>query len=133
DRVVKVLSQACPLFVPLVEEDWVNEKSTFDIAKKYLSSFKKEKIDTLILGCTHYPLLKPVIRKVMGQKIRLIDSAKQLAKEIKEILICEEMLSKNKRKGRFICYVSDEPSSFKKLARRFLGYDLKNVQRIANV
>lgn len=133
DPEIKIFSQACPLFVPLVEEGWFSEKATFSIAQKYLTGLKKEKIDTLILGCTHYPLLKGVIRKVMGDNVRLIDSAKQLAREVKEILTCEDNLSKKKEKGKCFCYVSDEPDSFKKITRRFLGHDLNTVRKVENV
>jgi len=73
DRNVKVFSQPCPLFVPLVEEDWLDKPETSQIAEKYLSPLKDKGIDTLILGCTHYPLLKELLWRIMGQEISLID------------------------------------------------------------
>ena len=127
DPKVKVFTCACPLFVPLVEEGWLKEKITVDVAVKYLSPLKRTKIDTLILGCTHYPLLKPVINDIMAKGVRLIDSSEQTAIVTKQVLIREGMLA-NKKKSKDIFYVSDEPEAFRKLAKRFLGYNIKSVK-----
>ncbi|MFH1196283.1 MAG: glutamate racemase, partial [bacterium] len=81
-----VYEQACPLFVPLSEEGWIDHKATEIVAKEYLSGFKEKKIDTLILGCTHYPILKNVIQKVVGNKIKLIDSGTPAAHIVEEYL-----------------------------------------------
>jgi len=78
----KVFSQPCPLFVPLAEEGWAEKEETEEIVKEYLKPLLKEKIDTLILGCTHYPMLKKVIKKVVGPKIKIVDSAEEVAKEV---------------------------------------------------
>jgi glutamate racemase len=125
---VKVTAVACPLFVPFAEEGWLSGSVVMDVAKTYLKPLKDAKVDTLILGCTHYPLLKPVIRKVMGPSVFLIDSAKQVAIEVKKILASEGLMNKgSKGKQRF--YVSDNPEWFSQLAKRFLGRPLENVKK----
>ncbi|MBI5144602.1 MAG: glutamate racemase [Candidatus Omnitrophica bacterium] len=120
DPQVKVTAAACPLFVPFVEEGWLSGRPVLEVAQSYLKPIKKAGVDTVILGCTHYPLLKPVIREVLGKKVTLIDSAKQVAMEVKNILAQEGLLNKGRRgKQRF--YVSDNPEWFSGLAKRFLG------------
>ena len=128
---IKVISYATPLFVPLVEEGWLSESATLEIAKKYLRVFKKQDIDTLILGCTHYPLLKSTIRKIIGKDIVLVDSAKQVTREVKDILTNQGALNNPNRfhKAREVFFVTDAPANFAKLARRFLGGPLKNVRK----
>lgn len=131
DASIRVFSQACPLFVPLAEEGWIREKVAFDIAKKYLSPIKKAKVDTLILGCTHYPLLKPVIQKVMGGSVRLIDSAQQVVQEVRQVLSEGNLLSLDKRhKPVYNFFVSDEPQNFQRLAKRFLGFNLDKIKKV---
>jgi glutamate racemase len=128
---VEVFTQACPLFVPLAEEGWLREKVAVTIAEKYLLPLKRAKIDTLILGCTHYPLLKPVIKKVMGEGVRLIDSAQQVVQEVKQVLAEEGLLSAdNNRRARYAFFVSDEPQGFQKLAKRFLGFNPGKVKKV---
>ncbi|MDD5005346.1 MAG: glutamate racemase [Candidatus Omnitrophica bacterium] len=130
---IKVFNQACPLLVPLAEEGWARRKETRDIANFYLKPMKKSGIDTLILGCTHYPLLKEVLRRVLGNSVRLIDSARQVAYETKEILASEGLLNNKKKQGKYIFYVSDELQQFKKLAKNFLGKDIENLKKVNNV
>ena len=84
---IDTFGQACPLFVPLVEEGWINDDVTHAVAERYLGILKDKGIDTLVLGCTHYPLLKGIIQKVMGNGVRLIDSAEETANEVKEVLM----------------------------------------------
>jgi len=128
---IKVFSCACPLFVPLAEEGFLTDKVTFDIARKYLSYFKRRNIDTLILGCTHYPLFKSVISKVMGSSVTLVDSARQVARQAKEILVKEGLFSQSRRTGaRRMFYVTDEPEEFSSLAGRFLGSKITNVKKV---
>ncbi|MFH1622679.1 MAG: glutamate racemase [Candidatus Omnitrophota bacterium] len=133
DSSIKVFNQACPLLVPLAEEGWANQKATYDIANYYLNPLKKAKIDTLILGCTHYPLLKNVFKKVLGNSVRLIDSARQVAYETKQVLTNEGLLHNRKIHSRHQFYVSDELQQFKKLAKNFLGRDIENVKKVNNV
>ncbi|MFA5275312.1 MAG: glutamate racemase [Candidatus Omnitrophota bacterium] len=129
DRKAKVIAVACPLFVPFAEEGWLKGEVVTRVAKTYLKPLKDAGVDTLILGCTHYPLLKPVIQKIMGQGVTLIDSAKQVAIEVKDILSREDMLNKN-GKGRHEFFVSDNPEWFSALAQRFLGEPVKNVKKV---
>ena len=133
---IKVISQACPLFVPLVEEGWFSQPETVDIAKKYLKPLikKNHKLDALILGCTHYPLLKPVFRKILGQRIRLIDSAQQVVREVGQILENKVMNKANYRaNGKYKFYVTDDPEGFARQAVRFLGHRLSQVKKITDV
>jgi glutamate racemase len=126
---VKVLTKACPLFVPLAEEGWFNREVTARVAADYLKDLKASGVDTVILGCTHYPLLKPVIQKVMGPKVMLVDSAREVALEVKGLLEARDKTRRLKRKAKYLFLVSDEPEHFRKLARRFLNRDLKDVRR----
>ncbi|MFH1338368.1 MAG: glutamate racemase [Candidatus Omnitrophota bacterium] len=133
---ITVISQACPLFVPLVEEGWLNLPETVSIAKKYLGALlgKNKKMDTLILGCTHYPLLAPVLKRVLGKNIKLIDSAREVAREVAEVLEDGGLVNKkSKLKGKCRFYVTDDPDGFSRQAVRFLGYRLSQVKRINNV
>ncbi len=120
---VIVYSQACPLFVPLAEEGLINYKATELIARKYLEKFKNKKIDTLILGCTHYPILKKIIQKTVGKKVKLIDSAKPTAKKLKQILIEKDLINKGKKQESEF-YVTDAPERIYKIAIDFLGYNI---------
>jgi glutamate racemase len=127
DAKIKVVTCACPLFVPFVEEGWLKGRVVLDVARKYLEPLKKAKVDTVILGCTHYPLLKSVIQKILGSKVKLIDSARQVALEVKNILDSEGLLNTG-RTGRHQFYVSDNPEWFGSLAERFLGERIKEVR-----
>jgi glutamate racemase len=126
---LSILSQPCPLFVPLVEEGWTENDITIKIAEEYLGDFKSAKVDTLILGCTHYPLLKKVIGYVMGPKVTLIDSAKEVALEVKNVLIEQGLLRTTLKPAHHLYLVSDEPDIFKYRAVKFLGRSVDNVKR----
>ena len=130
DKNVKVFSRACPLFVPLVEEGWLDEPETSQIAEKYLSPMKDEGIDTLILGCTHYPLLKELLSRIMGQEISLIDTAEATAKAVEKKLGEKNLLRKGSRKAVYKFFVSDDPEKFLQLGRRFLGKNVEKAERI---
>jgi glutamate racemase len=132
DPTMKVFTQACPLFVPFVEEGWTDGKVVTEVARTYLKPLKDNHVDTLILGCTHYPVLKDVIREVMGPKVTLIDSAKQVAIEVKKILASESLMGRP-RAGKHQFYVSDNPEWFTNLAGRFLGRKIKDARRVSNV
>ena len=127
---VKVTAVACPLFVPFAEEGWLEGSVVMEVARSYLKPLKEAGVDTVILGCTHYPLLKPVIKKIMGGKVELIDSAKQVAVEVKNILAAEGLCN-GKRKGSHKFCVSDNPDWFKSLATRFIGHDIKDVTKVS--
>ncbi len=124
-----VTSLPCPLFVPLVEEGWFDHDITFQVAREYLKPLKKKNIDTLILGCTHYPLLTKTIARVMGPKVMLIDSAREVALVVKDILGVQSRLNQQKKKPQHLYLVSDEPEIFKYRAIRFLGTNVKNVKK----
>jgi glutamate racemase len=130
DRRIKVISQPCPLFVPLVEEGWNDRQVTFQVAQEYLGPIKKFKADTLILGCTHYPLLKNTLTRVMGRRVALVDSAQEVALAVKCLLEKEDLIRVKKKPANYRFLVSDAPEHFKKLAKRFLGYNIGQVKRV---
>ncbi len=128
DPEIAVTAVACPLFVPFVEEGWVSGPVIATVAAQYLKGLKKARVDTVILGCTHYPLIKGVIRAIMGERVTLIDSAKQVAMEVKKILSENGWLKDNGR-GRHRYVVSDNPEWFQSIAARFLGEPPKDVRK----
>jgi len=130
DKNVKVFSQGCPLFVPLVEEGWLDVPETLQIAKKYLSPLKDKGIDTLILGCTHYPLLKGLLSRIMEKKVSLIDTAEATAKAVERSLSEKNLLTKADRKAVYKFFVSDDPEKFLQLGRRFLGKNMDKAERV---
>ncbi len=125
----RVFTQSCPLFVPLVEEGWVDRRIALDIASIYLKPLKANRVDTLILGCTHYPLLKGVIKKVMGKSVLLIDSAKEVAKEAEAVLEAGGLVNGRSRSARHKFFVSDEPERFIKMGERFLKQRISCARR----
>lgn len=127
---IKVWAVACPLFVPLVEEGWLRGEVVFKVARTYLEPLKDAGVDTVILGCTHYPILKTVIKEVLGKQVTLIDSAKQVAIEVKKILASDGLINKKRHRGRHRFYVSDNPEWFSSLAERFLGQTVTNVKKV---
>ena len=132
DPKAKVVQVACPLFVPIVEEGWLNDPIARQVANKYLRPLKAAKVDTLILGCTHYPLLKKVLRQVMGPKVRLIDSAQQVALKAKVVLEALKLThphANGSSARRF--FVTDEPRHFDILSRRFLGQRVGDVSKVS--
>lgn len=122
----QVVSAPCPLFVPLVEEGWWGHAVTRAVAREYLAPLKKSRIDTLVLGCTHYPLLKKVLQACMGRRVKLIDSAEQTALETEELLSNLKIRRRGGAGAREF-YVSDAPARFHKLARRLLGVSVAKV------
>ena len=125
---VTVFSLACPLFVPLVEEGWINNDVAALVAEKYLAPLRGEGIDTLVLGCTHYPLLKSVISKVIGSEIVLIDSARETAKEVADVLA--KLKWKGEGEGLRKYYVTDTPTRFEKIGKLFLGDALLRAEQV---
>src|SRR6185503_14081928 len=122
DDSARVFSRACPLLVPLVEEGWTDNKITQAILRAYLSPILRQRIDTLVLGCTHYPLLKRVIRSVVGREVALVDSAESCAKFLSERLDNMKMLARTRRRAGVIQpFVTDEVERFDAMAKRFLG------------
>jgi len=126
---LKVFSQACPLFVSLVEEGWLKDRVTYEVAQRYLAPLKEKKVDTVILGCTHYPLLKEVLQHVMGKGVTLIDSARQVAAQVKELLAREGLISGRMKKANYQFYVSDESKKFAQTAEKFLGRAIRPIKK----
>ena len=127
---IQITTQACPLFVPLVEEGWLNGPVPSEITASYLKNINVENVDTLILGCTHYPLLKPMIQDIVNDNTVLIDSSETVAEEVAIILIEKKMSADTSNKGLLKCFVTDSPIQFENIAKRFLGYSLNNVQTV---
>ena len=122
----------CPLFVPLVEEGWESHPVTRKIAREYLLPLLSKGIDSLVLGCTHYPLLKETLRPIAGRSVRLIDSAEETAKDVETGLRRQGTLNPSKRAGRAQYFVTDTPESFARLGGRFLGNGhLTSARRLA--
>lgn len=128
DPSVRTESIACPLFVPLVEENWIDHPVTESVARDYLSRFSPE-IDAVILGCTHYPLLRPVLGRVLGEKVELIDSAEAVATALQKMLESKNIPSGKDSEGECRLYATDLSAGFQKTARRFLGENLPPIQK----
>jgi glutamate racemase len=127
DSSLKITSKACPLFVALAEEGYIDQPATKLIAQDYLAELKKKNIDTLILGCTHYPLLKQPIASVMGNRVKLVDSAEETAKATRQALTELNLLSTSQTPGKRKFFVSDTPDKFKKIGQLFLGQKIGKV------
>jgi glutamate racemase len=124
-------SAACPLFVPLVEEGWIDHAVTRQVAEEYLKPLRDAQVDTLILGCTHYPLLGRVIAEVMGDGVTLIDSGEAVAAEVSEHLAGVAALAPSGSRAHHRFFVSDQPEKFHAEGRRFLGdAGLGNVEAV---
>jgi len=129
DERVEVYSRACPMFVPLVEEGWTDNAVASMTVEAYLGSLKQSGIDTLILGCTHYPLLKKAIHGYMGKGVALIDSAEEIAKDVGNVLK-KQSLSRKGGQGNHSFFVTDAPDRFVKIGHRFLGEKVESAVRI---
>ena len=125
---IKVYAHSCPLFVSLVEEGWVNNNITRAVVNKYLRSFMKNRIDTLILGCTHYPLLKKVISEEVGHTITIVDSGPSAAQVLVHKLREYNLLRVGKRKGNLKIFVSDLSPHFVTIGERFLKQKIRNIK-----
>lgn len=125
-----IYSQACPLFVPIIEEGMFEEELTKITIKKYLKKIKTTTFDTLILGCTHYPLIKKEIRKYIGKKINIIDSSITTAEYTKKYLIKNKLATYKKHTYKNIYYISDTQSNFDKNAKIFLKQKLEKIIQV---
>ncbi|KXK04571.1 MAG: glutamate racemase [Ignavibacteriaceae bacterium] len=126
----KIYSKACSLFVQIAEDGWADNKIAKLTAKEYLTPLRESRIDTLIMGCTHYPILKKTISNVMGKKITLIDPGIETAKYARAILQKKNLLNKSKKKGYRKFYVTDTPNNFHVVAERFLEEKITQVNKI---
>ncbi|MBU1083846.1 MAG: glutamate racemase [Candidatus Omnitrophica bacterium] len=124
-RGIKLFSKSCPLFVPLVENRFSKDEIAYSVVCKHLKDMQKDRIDTLILGCTHYPILKNMIMRVMGDEVTLVDSSGAVAEKVREVLRKNNMMRSEKcSPGWTRCYVSDDVKGFKDTARIFFKEDL---------
>ncbi|HSQ01617.1 MAG TPA: glutamate racemase [Candidatus Dormibacteraeota bacterium] len=126
---LEIYARACPLFVPLAEEGWVDNEVAERAARLYLTSLAHSGIDTLILGCTHYPLLKRVIRATMSSTVRLIDSGVATAATVREVLAKEDLL-RRRGGGETSFFVTDAPERFVKVGARFLGAQVDSAVQL---
>jgi glutamate racemase len=123
----RVHAQACPLFVPLVEEGWFDHPAAELIAREYLEPLRRAGADVLVLGCTHYPLLKPLLARVMGPGVALVDSAEETAKAVAAELDARGLLAAG-GSHEHLFVVSDDEPHFRKVGARFLGGKIKQVE-----
>lgn len=128
---ISVLAKPCPLFVPLAEEGWTENSVALMTAQLYLEELREAQVDTLVLGCTHYPLLKKIIAEVMGPDVKLVDSAEETARTVASILRENELLRPPTELGNHHYYVTDVPAGFIRVGNRFLGGKLGDVYQVA--
>jgi glutamate racemase len=126
----EIMSRPCPLFVSLAEEGWVDDEVALMIARRYLEPLTGFGADTLVLGCTHYPLLKGVISRVMGEGVVLVDSATETAADVEETLASADLLSGRDSGGRIEVFLSDIPYRFREIGERFLGRPIESVEQV---
>ena len=133
----EILQAACPLFVPLAEEGWTAEAETISIAEKYLGHMREFDPHSLVLGCTHYPILRDVIQQAVGENVKLIDSGEATAEEVERLLTAKDLVNPNTVSGtRQLCddldhfYVTDAAERFAKVAERFLGTTPNKLEAI---
>ncbi|MBT0959697.1 glutamate racemase [Denitromonas iodatirespirans] len=130
DAGVRVYSQACPLFVPLVEEGWLDHPVTRLTALEYLKPVLAEQVDSLVLGCTHYPLLKPLLMDVVGRDVRLVDSAITVAEQAAQTLARLDLANPGAQHSATQFCVTDVPLRFQTIGERFLGRSLGQIERV---
>ncbi|MGN0488678.1 MAG: glutamate racemase [Ruminococcus sp.] len=135
DNSISVIEQDCPLFVPLVENGFINKDDQIVrlVIKRYLAPLMDAKVDTIILGCTHYPIIKGAIASVMGEDLTLIDSGRETALYAKKVLAEKGLLNDSKEKGKCEFYVSDTPEGFENVAGVFLGKDIEHSVEQINI
>jgi glutamate racemase len=130
DSKIEVYEKACPLFVPLAEEGWIKEKATYEIAEYYLKELRESDIDTLVLGCTHYPILAEVIQDVIGKNVTLVDSGIASAEVVKNEIGRVGFETNSNSFGHHDFYVSDIPITFKEVAELFLGRPVSDIHKV---
>lgn len=135
DNNIEVFEQPCPMFVPLVENGFISpqDEVTRLVAERYLASMKASKVDTLILGCTHFPIISPVISSVMGNNVTLINSGKEAANALFNLLTEKNCLKTTKSMPIHRFFVSDTPENFSAVAEIFLGHSVKGTTTQVNI
>jgi glutamate racemase len=126
----RVYAQACPLFVPLVEEGWANHPATRMVAEEYLAPLHEHDVDVLVLGCTHYPLLRDLIGEVMGPGVRLVDSAVETTREVAGVLRRADLLRTSPSPPEYRFLASDSPLRFREVGRIFVGELMDTVEHV---
>ena len=126
------MGKACPLFVPLVEEGWLKDPVTVEVAERYLQELQEQDVDTLVMGCTHYSLLRSVLRELLGEKVTLVNPAYETAQSLKQLL--KEMNLDNpgikEEEFPYRFYVSDLADQFTAFANSILPYDVSMTKKI---
>ncbi len=130
DSSIEIVQKACPLFVPLVEEGWWENDIAFRIAEEYLEPMKKEGIDTLVMGCTHYPMLYNTISKVMGEKVKLVSSALEVTKVVRNILGEMDIMRDERINPVYRYYTSDSVEKFESLGSAILESDIHSAEKV---
>jgi glutamate racemase len=125
---IRVTARACPLLVPLIEEGWLEQPITDQIILKYVGPLVDEGIDTLVLGCTHYPLLRKAMARLLGDSIILVDSAQNCANAVRDLLVRENLRAPETDTGRLQVALTDQPDSFLRVAREALQLDVGEIQ-----
>ena len=133
DKDIFVDNEPCPLFVPLVEEGMIEDSITEEMIRRYTKRLLSENIDTLVLGCTHYPLLKDVIQKVLGNNINLVNPAYETAIALKNILQKNNLLNTDTTEAKHRFYVSDGAEQFKAFANKILTCHVEEIRDINNI
>lgn len=127
DPGVQVSARACPLFVPLIEEGWLEGEITDRVVRQYLQPLLDDGIDTLVLGCTHYPLLRDAIGKFLGRNVRLVDSAENCAVAVSSLLAAEDLQAPPDAEGELSVALTDPPDVFLEVARQALQLEIGDV------
>jgi glutamate racemase len=127
---LEIISRACPLFVPLAEEGWSDHPVTRQVAEEYLAEMRSSRVDTLVLGCTHYPLLRPVIEDVMGDHVNFVDSGEAVADQVALALAEHGLLRSSDRPRKEEFYVTDSADRFRRVAELFLGRPLESIESV---
>lgn len=125
---LEVFSQACPLFVPLIEEGFFNHESATLIAESYLAHLKG-KVDSILLACTHYPLIRSTLQRVLGDGIKLFEPAEECALQTRDYLAKNLLLNPQQSKPRYRFYASSDPEKFRKFGKVFFGSEIENVEK----
>jgi len=128
DPEIRVTSQPCPMLVPLIEEGWLDDPITDQVIRLYLDKLVREDVDTLVLGCTHYPLLKEAIQRFVGPEITLVDSAHNCAAAVKKLLAREELAAAEERLGKLEVALTDRSDHFLRVAEEALALQVGDVQ-----
>ena len=128
DDKVQVSPRACPLFVPLIEEGWLESEITDRVVRQYLEPLVQDGIDTLVLGCTHYPLLRDAIGRFLGESVQLVDSAQNCAIAVSRLLQAQDLEAAPGTDGRLAVALTDPPDAFLEIARHALRLDIGTVQ-----